>query len=171
MRSSARLALIALLVGGVGGWGGGCARTTVERSLVSMYDEPDQELDYFAELEEQRVVSNDDALHALLLLAEPGGAYETYEERADAARERGWIEGEAPPATESARIGMVAVAVCEVLGIEGGLSMHLFGNTPRYATRELIYEGLLPPRTEEQSISGIELVDLIGRVDRRSEAR
>ncbi len=146
---------------------GGCARTSVEHSLVETYNGPDQELDYFAELEEQRVVSNNDALHILFLLADQSDPHADYTARAQEAAGRGWMsENKIPPADESAAIGMIAVAVIDILDIRGGLSLRVFRDSPRYATRELIFMGLLPPRTENQSLSGLEMIDLVGRTDR-----
>lgn len=86
------------------------------------------------------------------------------------ARERGWIaEDAAMIANETARVGWVARAVCLEAGIDGGLSMRLFGPIPRYALRELTYERLLGTKSENQALSGLELIATIGRVqDRRT---
>jgi hypothetical protein len=145
----------------------GCARSTVSESLVESYNGPDQELEYFAELEELHTVSNNDALHTLFLLADSVDAHADYPARASEAVRRGWLpENKVPEANTSAQIGLVSVALCDILEIPGGLSLRLSKNSPRYATRELVFMGLLPPRTENQSISGLELIDLVGRADR-----
>ncbi|MCZ6543072.1 MAG: hypothetical protein O6768_05350, partial [Planctomycetota bacterium] len=49
----------------------------------------------------------------------------------------------------------------------GGLTMRLFGPSPRYCTRELIFMDILPQRTEHQSLSGLEFIDLVGRIEDR----
>ncbi len=45
--------------------------------------------------------------------------------------------------------------------------MRLLGPSPRYCTRELVFLGILPPRTEHQSLSGLELMDVVGRLEDR----
>ena len=41
----------------------------------------------------------------------------------------------------------------------------LFGPTPRYAVRELMFLNVYPPSTPNQSFSGNEFVGIIGRVE------
>ena len=60
---------------------------------------------------------------------------------------------------------MIAMAACDILQIEGGLTMRMFGPSPRYCTRELIYLELIPQRTDYQSLSGLEFIDLLGRIE------
>lgn len=144
---------------------GGCtiARTSVERSVVETHP---AELDFLDGVSQQPAVSNDDALHGLILLIDDGTAFAGYEERLAFARARGWIgEKETPPGNESATVGMIAVAVCDMLQIKGGVNLWLFGPTRRYCTRELVFLEFLPTRSENQSLSGSEFVDLLGRVD------
>ena len=43
--------------------------------------------------------------------------------------------------------------------------MRVFGPSPRYCTRELVYTGLLPSRTEFQSISGSAFLELLGTIE------
>ncbi len=121
--------MTALLAGAVAG----CAmeRTVLEDSAVDAFGGVEAELDFWDELATRRVVTNDDALHGLLLLAgEDGGA--DYAARLDAARGRGWLsESASPPKNESAAVGMIAVAVCDILDIEGGVTMRVLGHVPR----------------------------------------
>lgn len=146
----------------------GCVRTVLESSAVDDWQGDEAELEYLEALESQRVVTNHDALHGLLLLADGADSHETYEQRLADARQRGWLAPDATPeANESAAIGMMAMAACEILAIKGGLTMRLFGPSPRYCTRELIFLDILPPRTEHQSLSGLEFIDLLGRVEDR----
>lgn len=165
MRSSvAPLAILLLASAGMTG----CARTVLDSSAVDEWSGDGAELDYWEHLESQRVVTNHDALHGLLMLADGADPHETYEQRLADARERAWIAGDAAPgANESAAIGMMAVAACDVLSVKGGLTMRLFGPSPRYCTRELIFMDILPQRTEHQSLSGLEFIDLVGRIEDR----
>ena len=67
--------------------------------------------DFWDELTTQRVVTNDDALHGLLLVVAPELVEANYAARLDAARKRGGIGEDADlPPTESARVGMIALA-------------------------------------------------------------
>ncbi|TVQ55186.1 MAG: hypothetical protein EA377_03930 [Phycisphaerales bacterium] len=153
----------------------GCAmeRTTAESSVVDSYATPDDELDFLDALERRRVVTNHDAIHALLMAAEPEAHEDLptdYESRVNRARQRGWVKEDAElPPNESATVGMIAVAVCDMLEIKGGLTMRVFGPSPRYATRELIFRQILPRRTDNQSMTGLEFIDLLSRVQERME--
>ena len=52
------------------------------------------------------------------------------------------------------------------LQIKGGVVMRLSGGgNPRYATRELEFEGLYPASSPQQTFSGSEFVGIIGRVE------
>ncbi len=142
----------------------GCARTLSESSAVDTHAADDAA--FWTALESQRTLTNHDALHGLLLLADGADPHASYEERLAAARDRKWLSATEsnPVANESITVGRVASAAARIADIKGGLSMRIGGPTPRYATRELVYMGLLPDRTENQSMSGLEFLDLIGRV-------
>ncbi|MGD9692556.1 MAG: hypothetical protein AB7G17_11095 [Phycisphaerales bacterium] len=143
----------------------GCARTLSESSAVDAHANDDGA--FWTALESQRTLTNHDALHGLFLLADGADTHATYEERVASARDRQWISAKEPNpvANESISVGRVASAAARIAEIKGGLSMRLAGPTPRYATRELVYMGLLPDRTENQSMSGLEFLDLIGRME------
>jgi hypothetical protein len=73
------------------------------------------------------------------------------------------------PADAAVQRGTVAVAMCQTLGIKGGLTMRVldpvFGTIPRYAVRELQFKGLMPPGSPQQTFSGNEFVGMIGRME------
>ncbi len=144
----------------------GCARTVLESSVVDQWPTYEENLDYWEALETQRILTVNDVLHGLLLLTDGTDVHVTYEGRLEDARQRGWVSPDAAPApNESATVGMVAVASCEILAIKGGLTMRVFGPSPRYCTRELVFLEIIPPRTENQSLSGLEFIDLVGRLE------
>jgi hypothetical protein len=146
----------------------GCARTVLESSVVDATPADEAELDFWEGVEGQRIVTVNDALHALFLLADGGDSFVTYEQRLAEAKRRRWLPaGAEPAANESATVGLVAMAACQILDVKGGLTMRLTGPSPRYCTRELVFLGILPPRTEHQSLSGLELMDVVGRVEDR----
>ena len=83
------------------------------------------------------------------------------------AKAKQWLDaGWDRPANESAQVGWMAVAGCRTTGVQGGLTMRVFGPTPRYATKELVFMGILPLRTENQSLTGQEFVDFVNRLGR-----
>ncbi len=151
-----------------------CARTLSGGSAVDQHGADDAA--FWTALESERTLTNHDALHGLYLLADGADPNPDFEARVRAARERGWIPPDAPNplANESTTVGRVSAIAARIAEVKGGLSMQLAGPTPRYATRELVYMGILPDRTDNQSMSGLEFIDLLGRLEdhmTRAEAR
>jgi len=164
MRSDG-VCLIAAIVFGGALWGCASERTVLEDSAVDIHGDYASELDYWDEVAQRRVVTNDDALYGLLLLA-GADVYGDYEARLASGRERGWVaSGASARKNESATVGMISMAVCDILGIQGGVTMRLLGPGPRYCTREVVYLELMPLRSEYQSLSGLEFIDLASRVE------
>lgn len=143
-----------------------CQRTMLKSSLVDAGGNDEfAEMDFWDGLAEARVVSNHDALHAMLL-SFGGDKADDYAGRLAAAKKRKWIaEDDTPPANETARIGWVARAACIEAGIKGGLTMHLIGPDERYAVHELNYMGWLPKMSVNQAISGMQLIALLGAIE------
>lgn len=178
MRSSARVAAPALAPGfarlaAVVGAAvlalalGACERARVTDSAVVRFPSASQELEFIDALNEQVVVTNDDALHGLIVFADGADLSPDYESRVRIARDKGWLHRTwKSPGDESATIGWMAVAGCKIVNVKGGLTMRLLGPTPRYATRELVFMGVLPMRTDNQSLSGAEFVDYLNRLGR-----
>jgi hypothetical protein len=157
------LALLASLVAA------GCTRTVLEDSAIDRFAGPESELDFWDDVSTRSVVTNHDAIHGLLLVAGETPLVD-YEARLAEARRRGWVDGtRRPDENESATVGMIAVAVCDLMGTEGGLTMRVFGPSPRACTREIVFLELIPPRTDNQSLSGLEFIDLVSRVERSVE--
>ncbi|MHC5004206.1 MAG: hypothetical protein ACYTJ0_13910 [Planctomycetota bacterium] len=156
--------LVALLVGAATG----CARTVLETSAADAYVAADDELDFWDDLEQRLVTTNYDALHGLLMVAGDESSEGDWAAHLAAARDRGWLGPDQEPVPdEAATTGLIALAACEILDIDGGVTMRLLGPSPRYCTRELVFLGVIPPRTENQSMRGSEFVDLVGRMDAR----
>ncbi|MHC4930678.1 MAG: hypothetical protein ACYTGV_00595 [Planctomycetota bacterium] len=144
-----------------------CSRSTLKGSIVDEHTGGDEfsEMDFWDGLAEVRAVSNNDALHALLLgLADTSAP--DYPGRLQEARQRGWVKKQDPmPANETARVGFVARAVCREADIEGGLTMRLFGGGERYAVKELNDRGWLPEMSPNQVISGLQLISLLSETE------
>jgi|SoiMethySBSTD1v2_1073268.scaffolds.fasta_scaffold271053_1 hypothetical protein len=166
MRSEPVAFAVALLLAAAAG---GCAHTPVADSAVDWQTLPSRELDFWQRLEQRPLATNHDALHAMFLLADGKDERVSYRTRLADARARGWVDAQADertlPANDAATIGLVSVATCDLLEIAGGLTLRVLGRSPRYCTRELVYLGILPQRTPEQELRGLELVDLAGRID------
>ena len=145
-------------------------RTTIENSAAVQFPGGDQDFEFWDALSKQSVVTNNDALHGLLLLADGSDDCETYECRYEAAVEKGWFEGSwggMPAADASAKVGWMAVAGCRILEIDGGLTMRLFGDSPRYCSRELTFMRILPAVTENEALSGLEFTAYVDNIEDR----
>ncbi|MBI1371788.1 MAG: hypothetical protein GC159_03380 [Phycisphaera sp.] len=149
----------------------GCQRSMAKSSVVDTYPDAAGELDYWDKVATRRAVTNNDALHGLLLTAD-NASPATWEERLAAARDHGWIgANDTLDANATATMGTVAVAACDILHIKGGLTMRVFGPSPRYCVKELVYLEMIPSRSDNQSLSGLEFIDVISRIeDRRNVA-
>jgi len=150
----------------------GCSfeRTRLADSAVTQHPTADATLDFWDALATQSVTTNDDALHALILFQDGDkGLLDTYEARVARATALGWMPPDAPtpPSNESATVGMMAVAGCHILKIEGGVSVALFGLTPRYSLRELVHIGVLPGISEHEALSGAECIAFIEALEQR----
>jgi hypothetical protein len=142
----------------------GCARTSLQASVADKHGGPGEmaEMDFWDGLAVEPAVSNRDVLHALLLSF--GGADKTYALELAAAKRRGWTD-EDLPANETARVGLVARAVCLQADLKGGLTMRVFGPAGRYAVKELNHRKWLPDMTSGQSISGAQLIAVLSRAE------
>jgi len=59
--------------------------------------------------------------------------------------------------------GTAAYMFCQALGIKGGVWMRLFGLSPRYCLRELVFEGTMQASGIHELTSGAELVDMFSK--------
>ena len=150
----------------------GCERQMAQSSVTDRFPRPEQELDHAESLESTAVVTNNDMLHGFIVFASGEDPWTTYAQRVLDARARGWVPRDwREPANESATVGRMASIASHIVEIRGGLSFMLLGPTPRYALRELMYQDILPPRTENQSLSGLEFTDFLNRLSRMSRLR
>lgn len=145
----------------------GCERATSTYSAVDSFESSEAELDFFEMLEKSQSVTNNDALHTFLLLADTEDHWVTYEERVAEAKRRTWLsESFDEPANEGATVGWIARVACMLANVQGGLSMRIAGPIPRYAVRELAYAQVLVGKKESQGFTGLEFVDFLTRLDR-----
>ncbi|MCH2136545.1 MAG: hypothetical protein MK101_08180 [Phycisphaerales bacterium] len=150
---------------------GGCAmeRTSLTNTAVDQFPDADATLDYWDALESQSVTTNNDALHGLILFNDGDeGIQDDWEARLARAKSLGWVPENAQlDPSESAQVGMMAVAGCHILDIQGGLSMALWGRTPRFSTKELVHIAVLPGIGEHEALSGAEFIAYIDALEQR----
>jgi len=161
--SIARTSLASLLIITLG-----CASVRTGRVMDPKVagSDPDAQLEFWHSLTNQPITTNDEALHGLLLYLDQKDDAADYAARLAALKSRKVLpQSFNAPADAAVMRGDLAVAICNALRIKGGLAMHLIGPTPRYATRELMFLGLYPPSTPNQTFSGNEYVGIIGRVE------
>lgn len=162
IKSLAAIATLMILFGAAVG----CDATKRASPLVTEYDEADAHasLDFWHGLAEELVTTNNDAMHGMLELANGTDPFTRYDDRVNWLVEAGYLDkGFEGEPDEAVSRGTVAQVVARVLNIRGGVSMHLIGAHPRYATRELVYLEIMKPGTEQQSLSGIQFVGTISR--------
>lgn len=146
----------------------GCQSTHVAKTLpANLYaNDGDAQMEFWHSLADAKVTSNDEAFHAILLYVDQKDPATDYTGRVKALKSRQLIPAQFDrPADEAVTRGTLAVAVCHILKMRGGVMMTVLGPTPRYATRELVYEGVYPPSSEQQTFSGTEFVGVIGKLD------
>lgn len=147
---------------------GGCARTIVGSPLLTDYgpDDVGAEANFWDQLETRSAVTNDEGLHGLLLSADGEDRQGGYDARVNEAKRRGWLPRSFnEPGNMAMQRGTLAVAVCKIAKIKGGAIMRVVGPTQRYATRELVYVGIMQfNSTDLMSFSGLEYVAVLGRM-------
>lgn len=147
---------------------GGCEIAQVNEPVTMKFgaDDPDSQLDFWHELAQQPIASNDEATHAILLFVDGKSGELPYDQRIAAMKSRKLLpKGFSSPANQAVLRGTLAYALVEALKIRGGVTMSIFGNSPRYATRELVDMELFPLSTPGQTFSGAELVGIFGKAE------
>jgi hypothetical protein len=161
-RASASIVVVALVLGG------GCQAAHVGKPVAASIagDDADSQLEFWHSLAEQRIACNDDVFHGLLLYLDKTDPNADYATRVAALRRRGLLaDSFARPGDEAVSRGQLAEMLARALHIKGGVTMMVFGPSPRYALREMYYMNLFPPSTPNQTFSGAEFVGIMGKID------
>lgn len=146
----------------------GCQSAQVGESLTGRLagNEPESQLEFWHTLASRPLVSHDEAFHALLLFAQQQDPAANYPQRVQRLQQRGWLaDNFDAPADQAITRGTLSVALVRILQIRGGWMMTLLGPTPRYATRELEFQGIYPASTPQQTFSGGQFVAIIGAAE------
>lgn len=131
-----------------------------------MASDPDGQINFWHSLTDAPICSNDAAFHGLLLYFDGKDDATDYAGRVAELRSRRMLPaGFNQPPDVAVQRGTLAVALCRALEIKGGVTMHILGDTDRYASRELQFLGLFPPGSPQQTFSGNEYVGIIGRIE------
>ena len=110
----------------------GCNSAQVAQPLTN--DLAESETAFWHELSNRPVVSNDEAFHAILLMANDEDAADNYAARVAAMKAGGLLAADFDePANQAVKRGDVAIATCKLLNIKGGAIMRAFGPSRRYA--------------------------------------
>lgn len=146
----------------------GCQSARVTQSVVAKFpgEDTNAQLSFWHELAGHHLTSNDDAFHGILLDIDGHDKSKDYAQRVATLKSRGMLKSSFDePADTAIERGVMATIVVKVLDIRGGWAMHVFGDTQRYALRELVYRGIFPPSSPQQTFSGAEFVGVIGKID------
>ena len=152
----------------------GCRSAAVSAPLTGSLggNEPVQQVEFWHQLAERPVTSNDEAFHGLLLFLDGQDPAKDYPSRVAELKRREMLPGAFDkPANESVERGTIAVALVRALDIRGGVLMRLLGPTRRYATRELQFAEVFPPSSLGQTFSGSEFLGIIARAENYQERR
>jgi hypothetical protein len=145
----------------------GCEPYMLKSSAVDQFPGAHQEIEFIEALEKSHAVTNNDALHSFLILQDGIDPSADYQERVAEGVRRKWLsESFKGQANQAANVGWMAGAGCRIMNIKGGLTMMVFGPVDHFAVKELIYMEILPLRTDNQTLSGLEFVDYINRLER-----
>lgn len=180
MTPRTRFGFAALAVTAIG-LAAGCSRTIVERPNPTDYDPADttSDLDFWHTLPGRSAVTNDEGFHGVMQFIEGGDTFRTFDARAAKLKALGWLEADFDePANMAMQRGLLARLLVHALDVEGGVMLRLTNRSRRYALREVVYQELMGPSTENQAISGLEYIGvmqkaqdylLLKEVDRRAK--
>lgn len=125
---------------------------------------------YVRDLADKRYVTFEDGCRAITMLRTgeiPAGTFADIFEELEAAGivKDKWVG-------DTAKIldkGRIAYMVCKTLGIKGGLTMHIFGVSERYALRALVDKRIMVKGAHAKYVSGGELLGIIFRAEKYKE--
>lgn len=121
---------------------------------------------YFMNLVQHRIAYHYDAAKSIAILMEVDEELIDLDAQAGYLREKGFLsrrfrEGFDPMAP--LRRGPAAYMFLRALGIPGGIALHLFGPSERYALKEMVFQGILSPGHAEDILSGAELLQIMSQ--------
>jgi hypothetical protein len=124
------------------------------------------QMEFWDTLSEQRLTTNDDAFHAILLYIDHKDDCPDYAARVELLQQRHYLPHDFHArADQAVDRGTVAVALVEMLKIPRGVTMSIGGTMPRYADRLLQFRGLYPTGTPNQILSGPQFMGILSKAE------
>ncbi|MFC1708496.1 hypothetical protein ACFL2J_00350 [Candidatus Omnitrophota bacterium] len=138
-----------------------------EKKEPSLQPSQAVDYDYFQHLLTKRVTLFSDGCKTLTILMGIGSQYPDFDSQLRFFQENSIIpkklkSGQLPD--QPLRKGLTAYMFCRALKIKGGLWMHLFGVSQRYALKELVYMSMMLPGYTRDIVTGKELILLLTQV-------
>lgn len=144
----------------------GCARTVVENPQSTNYppDDLNARLDFWHNLDSRSAITNDEAMHAVIILADDTDPTTTYQERVAELQRRGWLrqDFDEPPDLAVQR-GTLSSMIANAIDAPQGVMSMLLDRSPRYALGDLMAIGIMPSGSALQAIDGREFLGVIAK--------
>ncbi len=110
---------------------------------------------------------NNDALSMLILMTDGQDDSANFDERVKYLADKGVVSSSWNlNADQAVTKGTIAYMVCKTLGVKGGLMMKLIPSR-RYAYKEAIHNKLMERGSENEPLTGPEVVGILGRAARQ----
>ena len=119
---------------------------------------------YFAQLVQKRVTFGYDAAKVIVILMGVDEEYLDLTSQVGYLQQRGFLPRRLQQSfdpMQPLRKGLAAYLFRQALGIRGGITLHLFGPSERYALKELVFQGFMVPGHVNDLVTGGELVQLM----------
>ncbi|HHH75560.1 MAG TPA: hypothetical protein ENL03_00880 [Phycisphaerae bacterium] len=111
-------------------------------------------------------VDENTALRAVLMLVDGKDDCKTFSERIEKLKDRKLVDPKWDfDADKPITRGKLAYMVFTGCGINGGVTLALFGPSQRYCLRELKYKGIIISGDQAGAVSGMETIAILSRAD------
>ncbi len=141
------------------------AQPSRPRRLAAPVPPAEQDV-YLFQLAQRRIAFRYDAIKAIVILLNVDDQYLDLASQVAFLQERRILPKryrESFDPMEPLRRGLTAYMFRQVLGIRGGIALHLLGPSERYAMKELVFQGILSSGRVNDLISGAELVQVMNQ--------
>jgi len=121
---------------------------------------------YFMHLSQRRIAFRYDGMKAIVILMGVDDEYLNLDAQVAYLRQEGFLPSrfrKTFDATQPLRKGLTAYMFRQALGIRGGIALHLFGPSERFALSELGFQGIMAPGNVNDLVSGIDLVQIMSQ--------
>lgn len=145
---------------------GGCAQPGAVTGAGAVLPEDAGSAGYLDRISSRPQVSENDAFRGMLYLLEGEDAQQTFAQRVAELRDRDVVSGGWDfQADRPLSRGKLAYMIYQACDVPGGVTLTLFGPSPRYCLRELQYRGMMTAGSSFGPVTGTELVAVLSRAD------